>query len=240
MDRQQLELQMIDYVKLALLSLLLACLSSTAAEPWQEALSQMPVVANVRQLNRTNCVEIMLTAFQSNPVVKALIFMPGATDEFYMFRRAKAELTNASPSLLDALSALTNQTLIRATFRAPLRLVHTDEDQLQPMIHVEHQPTLEKLKKRRFLPHAVLNDRDWRFLEPLLKRHLKTDIQPWGYSYDSWHFYRASLAAWALTGPEALDTVALACKATVTVKWKQLLFEPDMRTQPIPAQRPTR
>ncbi len=45
----------------------------------------MPLGTNVTELNRTNCVGIMLRAFQSNNVVKALIFMPGATDEFYFF-----------------------------------------------------------------------------------------------------------------------------------------------------------
>jgi hypothetical protein len=86
---------------------------------WQEALQQMPLGANVRELNETNCVALVLKGFGSNQVVKALIFMPGATDEFYMFHRAKAVLTNNAPTLLDALNALTGQTLIRVTFRPP-------------------------------------------------------------------------------------------------------------------------
>ena len=106
----------------------------------------MPLGTNVTQLNRTNCVGIMLGAFQSNDVVKALIFMPGATDEFYFFRRARADLTNSPASLLDAVSALTSQTLIRATFRPPLLLLHTDEDLLEPVIKIEHQPTADKIK----------------------------------------------------------------------------------------------
>lgn len=72
------------------LSLCLAPLAVGAAETWQSALSRMPLGTNVTQLNRANCVGIMLRAFQSNTVVKALVFMPGATDEFYFFRRAKA------------------------------------------------------------------------------------------------------------------------------------------------------
>src|SRR5438876_288489 len=172
-----------DFLNRALVLALLASLPATAAEPWQEALRQMPLAANVRQLNRTNCVEILLNAFQSNRVVKAFIFMPGATDEFYMFHRAKAELTNASPSLLDAVAALTNQTRIEATFRPPLLLLHTDEDELEPVIRIEHRPTLEKLKQRRFVAHAVFNDRDWTFLQPLLRKRLKTDVQPRRYSY---------------------------------------------------------
>ena len=77
----------------------------------------------------------MLDAFQSNAVVKALIFMPGATDELYFFRRAHAKLTNANPSLLDAIVALTNQTYIQATFQPPLLLLHTTEDPLDGIRH---------------------------------------------------------------------------------------------------------
>src|ERR1043165_7155168 len=86
-----------------------------AEETWQSALDRMPLNTAVTELNRTNCVEVLLNALQPDATVKALIFMPGATDEFYMFNRAKAALTNAAPSLLDAVNALTNQTYIRAT-----------------------------------------------------------------------------------------------------------------------------
>ena len=62
------------------LSVCLFQLAVGAAETWPAALSAMPLNTNVTQLNRTNCVGILLRAFQSNDVVKALIFMPGATD----------------------------------------------------------------------------------------------------------------------------------------------------------------
>src|SRR5260221_7699248 len=154
-------------------------LSSAAQETWQSALGRMPLAAtNVSLLSRTNCVPIMLNAFQSNAVVKALIFMPGATDEFYMFRRARATLTNASPSLLDAVVALTNQTYIRATFHAPLLLLHTDEYPIDPLFEIKDQDTLNRLQKKSFVPHAVYNDRDWDFLLPIMKRKLGVNIHP--------------------------------------------------------------
>jgi hypothetical protein len=189
----------------------------------------MPLGARVTQLNRTNCVAVMLRAFQSNDVVKALIFMPGATDEFYMFRRAKAELTNASPTLLDALRVLTNQTLIRTTFKPPLLLLHTDEDLLEPDIVIQDQPTAEKLKRAAFLPRLLCDDRDWDFVQPLLKWRLKLDFRPWKSSTDSWHFYRHSFVECGLTGWEALETAALAGKSRFTVRRKQVVFEPDSR-----------
>ena len=99
-------------MKIARSFILLVWLATTALadENWQSALSVMPLATNVTELNRTNCVPLLLNSFQSNGVVKALIFMPGATDELYFFRRAHATLTNSNPSLLDAVTALTNQT----------------------------------------------------------------------------------------------------------------------------------
>jgi hypothetical protein len=200
-----------------------------AQESWQAALARMPLAPNVRQLSRTNCVDTLWRAFQSNGLVKALILMPGATDEWYMFRPAKADLANPNPSLLDAVSALTNQTRIRATFRPPMLLLHTAEDLLEPVIIVEHQPTADRIKQARFVPYAVYNDRDWDFLYPILKKSLKAAMRPWRYTQDSWHFYRHSFTAWNLTGWEALEATALAGKTTCTIKHSKVVFEVDLR-----------
>src|SRR5215472_15022415 len=130
-----------------------ACVTASASEAWQNALAGMPLKPGVTELSRTNCVAEMLAAFQSNQVVKALIFMPGATDEFYMFRRAMAVLTNAEPSLLDAVTALTNQTFIRATFQPPFLLLHTVEDSLTPDIRVDDSQTRDKVQTVRVSGH---------------------------------------------------------------------------------------
>src|SRR5581483_9220828 len=100
------------------------------ADDWQTALAKMPLATSTTELNRDNCVPLLLNSFQSNGVVKALIFMPGATDEIYFFRRAHAQLANANASLADAIVALTNQTYIQADFRPPLLILHTTEDSL--------------------------------------------------------------------------------------------------------------
>jgi hypothetical protein len=219
---------------LCCLALCLLPVARCAAETWQAALDRMPLGTNVTQLNRTNCVGIMLGALQSNNVVKALIFMPGATDEFYFFRRARADLTNSPASLLDAVRALTSQTLIRATFRSPLLLLHTDEDLLEPVIKIEHQPTADKLRQARFVPHGVYNDRDWDFIRPALGSSLRIGLRPWPRSQDSWHFYRHSFAAWNLTGWEALECTALAGETAITVRRKQAVFVPDTRPRAAP------
>lgn len=209
----------------------IAVQSAFGLDDWRMPLAAMPLPETVSELNRTNCVDLLLRSFQSNDVVRALVFMPGATDEFYMFRRARATLTNAAPSLLDAIAALTNQTYIRATFRPPLLLLHTDEDPLEPLFKIEDEATAEKIRQRKFLPHALFNDRDWDFVMPILEKRLKTDFYPWPERRESWHFYRHSLAAWNLDGWETLEAVSLAGKETVTIQKKRVTFAGDERVR---------
>ena len=144
----------------ALLALVAAPLALCGQTNWPEALAKMPLKQPVRELNRSNAVPVMLAAFQRNAAVKALIFMPGATDEFYFFRRVHAQLTNSAPTLLDAVAALTNQTYIRATLRPPFLLLHTAEDPLEPIEVVEDQKTADSIRRhnttrRRFMTTAT-------------------------------------------------------------------------------------
>jgi hypothetical protein len=221
---------MVDQMK-TLFVIFLSGLSGLAAfaESWQEALARMPLTVATRHLSRTNCVEVMLRAFQSNATVKALVFMPGATDEFYMFRRAEARLTNASPTLLDAVAALTNQTFIRATFRPPALLLHTTEDPLDPLVTVKDKATAERLKRSPCAALLAYNDRDWDFLHGAVSKRLGAKLEPEFGSPDSWHFYRHSFAGWNLTGWETLETLARAGKSSFTVRRNGVSFECDMR-----------
>src|ERR1700743_1794498 len=126
------------------------CAAARAQTTWQEEFAKMPLPEAVTVLDRSNCVRVMLSAFKQNPAVKALIFMPGATDEFYFFRRARAQLTNAQPTLLDAVIALTNQTYIRADLSPPFLLLHGVEDPLQPLIVIEDQKTADRIQRKKF------------------------------------------------------------------------------------------
>jgi len=167
--------------------------SALALEPWQAALARMPLRTNVTELNKTNCIQLLLGSFQENETVKALIFMPGATDEFYFFNRGTAQLTDyTSPTLMDAVTALTNQTLLHASFRRPFLLLHSAEDPLQALYKIEHEPTAERIRKKKLSQHALYFDNDWDFLQPLLSFHLDTKFLPDAGSRDSWHFYRHS------------------------------------------------
>ncbi len=218
------------------IGLLLLCASSqgaSAGEPWQDALARMPLgipQSGVIELNRTNCVPLLLDAFQSNGVVKALIFMPGATDELYFLRRAHATLTNANPSLLDAVTALTNQTFIQATFQPPLLLLHTTEDSLDVIATVKNESTAVKLRQRLVPGRVQLEDADWGEVRSRLKGKLSIGLRPFENAGETWHFYRHDFAACGVTDWEMLETLALAGKTTFTVHWLTADFRPDRRS----------
>jgi len=226
-------------MKIARIFILLAWLSRAAFadESWQSALSAMPLgvpQSGLTELNRTNCVTLMLNAFQSNDVVKALVFMPGATDEFYFFRRAHAMLTNLNPSLLDAVTALTNQTYIQATFQPPLLLLHTTEDALEGFATVKNESTAAKLRLRLVPGRLIFNDADWEKLRSVLDWKLRVGLRPDPDAPETWHFYRHSFAACGVTQWEMLETIALAGKTTFTLNWLTVQFQPDARAGLVP------
>ncbi len=163
--------------------------------------------------------------------------MPGATDEFYFFRRAAAALTNSAPTLLDAVFALTNQTYIRATCRRLSCSCTPPRTRWTLIAVIEDQRTADRIKRKHFEKHGVFNDRDWdyhpahpglrpRYPHPSRRR-----------SHDSYHFFRHSFAEFDLNGWDALRAVALAGKTRFTVKKKWVVFR---RRHPLRSARPAR
>ena len=189
----------------------------------------MPLAHSFTELNEKNCADVMLPSLHWNPVVKALIFMPGATDEFYFFHRAKTVLTNSAPTLLDAVSALTNQTLIVATYQKPFLILHTAEDPMEPIGIVEDQKTAEKIRKKEFKHFAVYNDRKWDVMQPMLQFGLDVRVLPGTKTHETAHFFRTTFCAWELNGWEMCQAMAMAGKTKFTVKRKLILFEGDTR-----------
>ncbi len=211
----------------ALAFLLLAVAAS--AQDWQRELASMPLARAVPELNRTNAVDLMLGALRPNATVKALVFMPGATDELFFFDRDKARLTNAMPTLLDAVAAITNQTRIRATFRAPLLLLHSGEDSLQPTVTVTDTATAERLRKRTYEKQFRYEDQNWEFVRREVGWNLNINVGPPGASEPAFHFYRHTVAGFGLNGMEAIEAVTLAGKTTAEVKKRALFFKGNTR-----------
>ena len=214
--------------------LLFSLAAGVADETWPSVLSRMPLGTGAVMLSRTNCAQLLLGGFQSNATVKALIFMPGATDELYFFRRAQAVVTNSNPSLFDAVVALTNQSHLRVIFRAPFLLIHSPEDVLDLDIKIEHERTAKNLKTGKPVPHLAVIDRDWSQLLKVMKSHISPTLLPYEGRPDSWHFYRHTFASWNLSQWETLEACALAGKTRFTVIRNGVVFELDTRTGTMP------
>ncbi len=212
----------------------LTLMVTAAAETWPAALSRMPLGGAVAWLNQTNCAQLILGGFQSNATVKALIFMPGATDELFFFRRVQVSLTNANPSLFDAVVALTNQSPLRAMVKPPFLLIYSEEDVLELAVTVEHPRTVEKLKAGKPIPHLLTMDRDWNQLLNLIKKPISATLWPYRGTRESWHFYRHTFAGWNLTPWETLEAAALAGKTQFTVRRGTVVFEVDPRLGAVP------
>jgi hypothetical protein len=218
-----------------LLALILGCTPAFADEvAWPAALATMPLGTTNNFINRTNCAEVLLARFQSNSAVKALIFMPGATDELYFFRRVNVALTNTNPTLLDAVVALTNQSPLRIANRGEFLLIYSCEDVLDLDIKVQHETTAEKLKAGKPLPHLLMMDRDWTQFLAVTKRKISPTLWPFPRTKESWHFYRHTFAAWSLTPWETLEAAAYSGKTKFTVVRGQVNFELDERVNQLP------
>lgn len=214
--------------------LVLSHWAAAANEGWPSVLGQMPLGTGPVQLDRTNCAQLILNGFQSNATVKALIFMPGATDELYFFKRVQVTITNTAPSLYDALVALTNQSHLRVVFRQPFLLIHSEEDVLNLDISIQHERTAENLKAGKSVPHVKVFDRDWTQLVKLIKRRIGPTLIPYEGTADSWHFYRHTFASWNLTQWETLEACALAGKTKFTVIRGNVIFQLDERIGTVP------
>jgi hypothetical protein len=205
-----------------------------ASESWQEALSKMPLGAGVTNLGRTNAIPAMLNAFQSNSAVKALIFMPGAADEFVFLRRAHATLTKVNPSVMDAIVALTNQTYIQAEFRPPFLLLYTTQDMLEPTNVVKSKSVQARLQARVVHGHMVFCDSNWDDTRRAVAKKLNIEMLPFSNSPDSSHFWPNNFAAYDLTQWELLEAVALSGKTKFTLHWLTADYQLDTRTGPTP------
>jgi hypothetical protein len=196
-----------------------------ADQTWPEALARMPLPSPTPPLNRDNVVCVLLESFRSNAVVKALIVLPGVSDDFYLVNRDQPKLNLRATNFLEAVTALTNATAVRATFRAPFLLLHVDADRLEPMSRIEDPKQAERLKIGRHLPRALYCDTHWDQLQPALEQALARPVRPQARSRDAWHFDRHNLAGWGLTDWEWLAAVSLSGKTRCTVQKQAVAFD---------------
>jgi hypothetical protein len=220
-------------ISIGLVLSFLASLRVSADPTWQTVLSGMPLGTNAFPLNLPGTAGLMLKSFQSNSVVKALVFLPAATDNLYFYKREPVRLTNSTPSLFDALVTLTNQTPIRITFRPPCLLLHVSSDRLEPEVRILHPATGETLRTSRKMPRALQLDRSWDQLLPGLISTFSVQFKPQIKSVGSLHFYRVWFAAWNLNAYEMLEVLCLATRTTASIQKQKVVFEVDQRPIPV-------
>ena len=208
---------------------------ATAAEPWQDALAAMPLTTNTTLFSRTNTVRIILDSFQSNAVIKGVILMPGATDELYFFRRVNVPFAVANPTLLDCVTAITNQTHILATIVPPFLVLHTTEDFLEGFAIVKSPRAEARLKGLTVKGHLCFNDRDWDNLQPVLTENIRAYVLPGVGLTDTWHFYRHTFTVWNPTQWELLEATALAGKTQFVLTAWTATFTGDRRHGVVPS-----
>jgi len=173
-------------------------------------------------LNRNNCIPILLKSFTSNAVVKALIFSPGVTDEFYLFNRDAVPLNLQVSNLWDAIVTLTNRTSIRASFTGAFLLLHLDSEQFAQVLEAEPEtrPNASKNGTR-----VLWNDQPWDATQPQLHKALGVQIHPMPGSETARHFYRVNVSGWNLSGSELLRAAALGTGTTFRTESDRIFFE---------------
>lgn len=199
-------------------------LTTRAEEAWRAALRPMPLAAGGGPLARSNCLPILLAAFQSNNVVKALVALPGVSNDFYLLNRDRP-LNLAAGNLADALATLADTTAVRVTFREPFLFLHTAGDKLKPESTSFSGTLTRRLRSQCSAPKVLLTDRHWDVVQPWLTRMLGMDVTPEPGSMDAWHFARHNLAAWQLDDWDLLCALSLSSGTKFTLGKNRLLFE---------------
>lgn len=210
-----------------MLSLLLGLVSSVttpAEEAWRAALRAMPLAAGSGTLARSNCLPVLLGAFQSNNLVKALVVLPGVSNDFYLLNRDRP-LHLAANNLADALAVLAETTAVRVTFREPFLFLHTTKDKLKPATTSFSSALTKRLRGRCSAPQVLLVDRHWDGIQPWLARLSGLEVTPEPGSIDAWHFARHNLAAWQLDDWDLLCAISLSGGTKFTLGKSGLRFE---------------
>ena len=211
--------------RLLLAFALLACGHSGLAQTnWIEALRRMPLPGATNPIERENVVSRILQGFQTDALVKAIVVLPGVSDDLYLINRDKPRLSLRAANLAEAITMFTNATEIRATFAAPFLLLHRSEDFLIPQFSARDPRAVERLQSATNLLHALFLDLHWKKLRPILNKALKPGVRPWSTSEESWHFARHNLAGWNLSDWELLVAVSLSGKTCFTVEKRRVTF----------------
>lgn len=206
-----------------LLLLLLVLSVSAQAQDWRETLAKTPFSKTTFQAYRTEPVELILKSFKPAGELRGVILMPSAADQLYFFDWGKVEL-NESPTLLEALNALTNKAQMQYTFVAPFLLIHMPRDTTSDPLTMAEDASV-KLAKRKKKGRVQVLDRPYNRVLPALKELTGLNNVPDQRDPASWHYYRLSFVGHDLTALELLRAIAYGTKTSVHVEKKRVVFK---------------
>lgn len=198
---------------------------------WMEELEAMPLAGQASRIDPESAPVLLLESFKctAQSEARALVLLPGATDELYFFKRIDLPLPEPRPSLGGLLQMLTNQTRLSIQWEPPLILVRTPEDVPDLDLILQNEKPREVLQGRRLNEPFLLDDRDFDSLQPWISKQLKASVHPWPGDGRTWHFYRHSLAGNHLSGWEMLQALLWAGQTGVEVSKPWIGSRPVLR-----------
>jgi hypothetical protein len=198
--------------------------AADVTDNWQSVCAKMPLKTNHLALDLQHGAPALLESFRSNSTVKALIILPGASDELHFYNRATMTWTNTLPTLADAIIALTNLTRVRVAFHPPFLLLHATNDILNASIDVRNPSSADSMKLVIIKKPAFMLDASWSQVAPLLQKSLGFKIEPQIESTAWWHFYRSNFSGFGLSNWELLEIVSLSSKVSVSLDGNRIQF----------------
>jgi hypothetical protein len=201
----------------ALLAALFLCIS-IHSEDWQTAFAKIPIRTTTFPVHLTPPVELILTNFQPTAEIRAIVLMPGAADRLYFYDWGHATLPE-NPTLLDAITALTNKADLRIFVAPPFLLIARAYDDPSDPLFIAPDVRIDKLKltERKRPGRTYFIDRPYDRLVPQTEKVTRLRIIPSRTDPASWHYYRLSFIGYDLTAREFLQALAYGTKTSVHI-----------------------
>ena len=204
-----------------LLAALLLCFS-IQAEDWQAHFAKIPINTTSFRAHLTPPVDLVLTNFRPTSEIRAVVLMPGASDRLYFYDWGEVKLPQ-NPTLLDAITALTNAADLRVFIVPPFLLLGMSYDNPNDPLTVT-PPAKSAQPARKIRGRTYFLDRPYDRLLPIAEKFTKLKFIPKRTSVDSWHYYRLSFVGYDLSSDELLRALAYGTKTTVAIDRKRARF----------------
>lgn len=207
-----------------LLAAFLLCIG-IHAEDWQTAFARIPIRTTNFPAHLTPPVELILTNFQPTAEIRGIILMPGAADRLYFYDSGTVTLP-PNPTLLDAITALTNQADLRVYLAPPFLLIGMRYDDPADPMTVDPQVSLDKLKlnEQKRPGRVFFIDRPYDRILSQVEKVARLRLKPSRFDPASWHYYRLSFVGYDLTGADFLRAVAYGTKTSVRIEKRRAIF----------------